>query len=88
MTSETAVEMARTAILLTLVLGAPVMLVSMAVGLVISIIQAVTQIQEQTLSFVPKLVVMLLVMLLTLPWAIGQMVEYSTNLIRNIPNSY
>jgi len=88
MTSDTAVELMRTAILLTLLLGAPVMVVSIAVGLLISMIQAVTQIQEQTLSFVPKIVVMLLVALLTLPWAITQMVEYSTTLIRNIPATF
>lgn len=87
MNSELAVELARTAIYLTLVLGLPVMVASIAVGLVVSILQAVTQIQEQTLSFVPKIVVMLLVSLLTLPWAIQRMVDYSTDLIRNIPNA-
>jgi flagellar biosynthetic protein FliQ len=87
MTIDHAVELARAAIFLTLLLGAPVMLVSMVVGLAISIIQAVTQIQEQTLSFVPKIMVMLLATLITLPWAIGQLVEYSTTLFRNIPSS-
>ena len=80
-----AVELARTAVMLTLLIGAPVMLMAVLVGLVISILQAVTQLQDQTLSFVPKIVAMLLTLLYVLPWAINQMVEYSTGLFRDIP---
>ena len=63
----------------------PVMLTAVVVGLVISIGQAVTQIQDQTISFVPKIVAMVLAILYTLPWITSLMVEYSTNLITNIP---
>lgn len=85
---DTAVDLARNATYLTLLIGAPVMGASIAVGLLISILQAVTQIQEQTISFVPKIVAMLLTMLLVLPWSINRMVEYSTNLIRDIPTTF
>ena len=87
MTTDQAVELARGAIAITLLLGAPVLLVSALVGLAISTLQALTQIQEQTLTFVPKVLVMLLTILFTLPWAIQQMVEYTVTLFRNIPSS-
>lgn len=85
MTPDSAVELAREAIILTLLVGAPVMLAAVVVGLAISILQAVTQVQDQTLSFVPKIVVMFLVLLYTLPWALTRMVEYSTELFQNMP---
>jgi flagellar biosynthetic protein FliQ len=84
----TAVDLARDATFLTLLLSAPVMLAAIFVGLFVSILQALTQIQEQTISFVPKILAMLLVMLYILPWGIDRLAEYSTNLIRNIPSSF
>jgi flagellar biosynthetic protein FliQ len=83
---DQAVELSRAAVMLTLLLSAPVMLVAVVIGLLISILQAVTQLQDQTLSFVPKIVAMLLATLYMLPWVMNQMVEYSTNLIQNIPS--
>lgn len=85
MNVDQAVELSRAAVMMILAVGAPVMIVAIAVGLVISIMQAVTQIQDQTLSFVPKIVAMLLTLLYLLPWTIQQMVEYSTELFNNIP---
>lgn len=87
MTVDTAVELCRNAIMLTLAVSLPVMLSAMVVGLIISIGQAVTQLQEQTLSFVPKLVTMVLVLLYTLPWALTLLVEYATHLYRGIPGT-
>ncbi len=87
MTADQAVELSRAAIMLTLQIGAPVMLTAVVVGLTISILLAVTQIQDQTISFVPKIIAMILAMLYVLPWVITQMVEYSTSLFRNIPSS-
>jgi len=87
-TVDQAVELIRGAILLTLMIGAPVMLIAVAVGLVISILQAVTQIQDQTISFVPKITAMLLTILYILPWVMNQMIEYSTNLILDIPSQF
>ena len=85
---EQAVELARDAVMLTLLLSLPIMGVAMLAGLLISIGQAVTQIQDQTLSFVPKIVLMLLTALLILPWSIGLIMEYSTNLYLEIPNLF
>ncbi len=88
MTVDQAIELIRGAILLTLMIGAPVMLIAVVVGLVISILQAVTQIQDQTISFVPKIAAMLLTILYILPWVMNQMIEYSTNLILDIPSQF
>ena len=82
---QQAVELSRAAIMLTLLVGAPVLIVAIAVGLVISILQAITQIQDQTLSFVPKIVAMLLALIYVLPWIMDQMIQYSVELFRDIP---
>lgn len=87
MNPQDAVDLGRQAVNVALVVGAPVLLSGMVVGLVVGLLQAITQIQEQTVSFVPKLVAMVLVLSLTLPWLISQMVEYSHDLIVNIPNT-
>ncbi len=62
------------------------LVVALAVGLVISIIQAVTQIQEQTLSFVPKLVAVAVTFIIALPWIIQIMVKYTSELFRSLPS--
>ena len=85
MTIDHAVELCREAVMLSLLLGAPVLAVAIAVGLVISILQAVTQLQDQTLSFVPKIVAMLLTLLYVLPWTLHELIDYSTVLFREIP---
>ena len=87
MTPDSAVELTRAAIFLALIISAPPLVASMLIGLIISMLQAVTQIQDQTISFVPKLIVMLLALLLTLPWTIHQLTEYTTVLFENIPFS-
>ena len=86
MDAQEAVDLSREAMRVTMLIGAPVLLAGMAVGLVVGLLQAVTQIQEQTVSFVPKLVVMVVVLSVTLPWLIDQMVQYSHDLIVNIPS--
>ena len=86
MDAQEAVDLSREAMRVTMLVGAPVLLAGMAVGLVVGLLQAITQIQEQTVSFVPKLIVMVLVLSFTLPWLINQMVQYSHDLITNIPS--
>lgn len=85
MNVDLAVEITRQAILLAVIVGAPVMLVAMLVGLVISLFQAVTQLQDQTLSFVPKILLMVGTVVVLLPWLIGQVVDYTHDLWTNIP---
>lgn len=87
MDPQSAVDLVREAIIMALVLSAPVLIVGMAVGLVVGLLQAVTQIQEQTLSFVPKVVAALAVLTVTMPWAVSRMVEYFRDLVENIPAS-
>lgn len=85
MDPQSAIDLGRQAIWISLIIGAPVLVVGMAVGLIIGLLQALTQIQDQTVSFVPKLVAMILVLSLCLPWLIQQLVDYSHDLIANIP---
>lgn len=78
-------EIGRQAIEATLVLSAPLLLAALLVGLIISIFQAATQINEQTLSFIPKLVVVFLVLLLAGPWMLSYITEYFQRLYTSIP---
>lgn len=80
------VDLARNAMLMALSLAAPMLLVALAVGLLVSILQAVTQIQEQTLAFVPKLAAVALVFLIGLPWMMQMAVKYTAELFRNLPS--
>ena len=77
-----AIEMMKVAMILSF----PVLLVSMIVGLVISIFQATTQINEMTLSFVPKLIAVAIVMILTAPWTMNNMIDFTTKTFKMIPN--
>jgi len=79
-------ELCRAAIMTALIIAAPVLSIAVFVGLAISIAQAVTQIQDQTVSIIPKIVVMLLTMLYVMPWSLSQLVEYSTRLFAGIPD--
>lgn len=85
MNVDSAVEMTRHAVMVSLIIGAPVMLIAMFVGLVISLLQAVTQLQDQTLSFVPKILAMVATILVLLPWLFGQLIDYTHELWKNIP---
>ena len=76
------VDLARNAIMLALLVAGPMLVVALLVGLTVSVLQAVTQIQEQTLAFVPKLVGVSAVFLLALPWILQLLVKYTTELFR------
>jgi flagellar biosynthetic protein FliQ len=69
-----------------LMISAPVLLVGLVVGVVISLLQAVTQVQEMTLVFVPKIVASLVVLVAALPWMINMLVSFTHHLFSNIPN--
>ncbi len=73
------------AIEMTLMLAAPLLLSALAIGLVVSIFQAATQINEQTLSFIPKLVGIFLVLVIAGPWMMTMMVDFIRRLFGNIP---
>lgn len=85
MTQALALELARKALIEALVLGAPLLGIAVVVGVGISVIQAVTQIQDQTLSFVPKLLAILGALLLGMSWMLQSLVNYTIELFRSIP---
>ena len=82
---EDAIDMGREAILMTLMIGSPILVTGLVVGLTVGLLQALTQIQEQAVSFVPKIVAMILTLSLVLPWLVARMVEYTRELIVGIP---
>ncbi|MBE7414842.1 MAG: flagellar biosynthesis protein FliQ [Deltaproteobacteria bacterium] len=86
MTPEFVTGIGKETITMILLISAPVLFAGMAVGLVISIFQAVTQIQEMTLSFVPKIITVLLVLLALAPWMMEVIVKYTSQIFTNIPN--
>lgn len=79
-------DLARGAVLHALMLAGPLLLVAVVVGLLVSVAQAVTQIQEQTIVFVAKLVAVSLVFLLMLTWMLQIAVRYTTELMRGAPS--
>lgn len=83
MTVDAVMEMATNALLLILEVSLPVLLVSLVVGLLISIFQTVTSIQEQTLTFVPKIVCVFLTLAILGGWMLTKMVEFTTQLWSN-----
>jgi len=85
MTPETIMSMGNQAIQVSLVLAAPLLLVALVVGLVISIFQAATQINEATLSFIPKLLAVFATMVIAGPWMLNQMLDYMRSLFMSIP---
>ncbi len=78
-------ELGRQALEVLLLVSAPMLLAALATGLVVSIFQAATQINEMTLSFIPKLVVMFATLLLAGPWMLSVLTDYMRRLIENIP---
>lgn len=85
MDADSVVAIGRQAMEVTMLLAAPILLASLAVGLLIAMFQAATQINEMTLSFVPKLIVVAIVMMATGPWLLRQITGFTTRLIENIP---
>lgn len=87
MDPQSAIDVTRDALYITTLISAPVLVAGVAVGLVIGLLQALTQIQEQTVAFVPKLVAMGVALAITLPWVLGQLVDYTENLFKSIPGT-
>lgn len=85
MTPESVMTLGRQGLELTLMLSAPPLLAALVIGLVVSIFQAATQINEATLSFIPKLVGMFVVLIITGPWMVTMMVDYIQRLFNSIP---
>jgi flagellar biosynthetic protein FliQ len=85
MTPEVAVDLFREGLWLTAMIVAILVVPSLVVGLMVAVFQAATQINEQTLSFLPRLLVMLLTLIWAGPWLVNRLMEFTTNLIHSIP---
>ena len=86
MNQDIVINLATGAMALAFKVALPLLGVGLVVGLVVSIFQAVTQIQEQTLTFIPKVVAMAVVIVVAGPWMLGQIVSYTQNLYESIPS--
>lgn len=85
MTPEFVIAFAKKAIVLTIYLSMPMMGLGLIAGLIISVFQAVTQIQEMTLTFVPKIIAVFLGLLFAAPWMLEELVSFTANILENIP---
>ena len=86
MTPDTVMTIAQRALEMTVLLAAPLLLVALSIGLLVGIFQAATQINEMTLSFIPKLIGMATALLIAGPWMLKQLVNYTRMLIESIPS--
>lgn len=84
MTEGMILEIVRRSILTIVIVASPVLLISMVVGLVVSIFQATTSIQDQTLTFVPKIMAIFLSLIIFGPWMLGRLLEFTTWLLEYI----
>ncbi len=86
MTPESVIHFGQQALYIAMLVGAPLLLTALAVGLVVGMFQAATQINEMTLSFIPKLLAMALVLVIAGPWMLRTLVDFTRNLIMNLPD--
>ncbi|MBZ4193215.1 MAG: flagellar biosynthesis protein FliQ [Candidatus Contendobacter sp.] len=86
MTPETIITLGQRALELAVLVSAPLLLTALVVGVLISLFQAATQINEMTLSFVPKLLALVIVLLLAGPWMLELLIDFTRNLMKDIPN--
>jgi flagellar biosynthetic protein FliQ len=85
MNTGEALDLGREALLMVLVIAGPIMGIGLIVGLAISLFQSMTQLQEQTLSFVPKIVAMVGIALVLVPWLAERLLEYTRDMLGNSP---
>ncbi|WP_428908651.1 flagellar biosynthesis protein FliQ [Niallia sp. Krafla_26] len=84
MTPETIIAIAEDGIWMVLLLSGPLLIIALVVGLIVSIFQATTQIQEQTLAFIPKIVAVLLGIVIFGPWMLSHMLSYTSDIFSNL----
>jgi flagellar biosynthetic protein FliQ len=87
MTNQTVLTIAQEALMITVLVSAPMLLTALLVGLVVSVFQAATQINEMTLSFIPKLIAMFAVLVVAGPWMLTMLIEYIQRLYSSIPQT-
>lgn len=79
---ESSIELIRQTLMITLKIAVPLLLAGMIIGLLISLIQSITSIQDQTLTFVPKIVGVILIAILLLPWIIGSILVFTAEMLQ------
>ena len=87
MTPESVIECGQHALYVAMLVAAPLLLTALTVGVLVGVIQAATQINEMTLSFIPKLIAMALVALITGPWMLRTLVQFTRHLIEGLPGA-
>ncbi len=85
MSAAMVIELIQRALIIGLMGSAPLLLTALVSGVVVSLLQAVTQVQEETLTFIPKLLAVALVLIITLPWMLRTLVEYLVESLRTLP---
>jgi flagellar biosynthesis protein FliQ len=80
-----AVQLVSRALIVALMVAAPLLVTALVIGVLVSLVQALTQIQEQTLTFIPKLVAITVVLLLCMPWMVRQLVQYIVSAFDLLP---
>jgi flagellar biosynthetic protein FliQ len=85
MTPELALELVRRAVALALTVAGPLLVTGLIVGIIVGLLQALTQIQEHTLAFIPKALAVASVLLLLFPWMVRQVVEYLVGILHSLP---
>ena len=86
MTPETVMGIGQHALVVTLMIAAPLLLTALAVGLLVGVLQAATQINEMTLSFIPKLLALAVVLVIAGPWMLRTLIDYTRHLIESLPS--
>lgn len=85
MTPDMVIKLAEQSIYTIIVISAPLLLIALAVGLLVSVFQAMTQIQEQTLAFIPKILAVFISLVLFGPWMLTTLLDYTRNLFEQLP---
>ncbi len=85
MTTQTAIDLTHNALMMALILTLPILAVSLVIGVLVSLFQAVTQINETTLSFLPKVAGVVGVLLILMPWMVRQLIDYTSTLFQGLP---
>lgn len=85
MTPDTVINLAKQSVYTIMIISAPMLLIALAVGLLVSIFQAMTQIQEQTLAFIPKIVAVFISIVVFGPWMLTILLDYTRDLFQNLP---
>lgn len=84
MSSEFVISLAQKGIMTTLLVAGPLLIIALIVGLLVSIFQATTQIQEQTLAFIPKIIAVLIALVVFGPWMLSQILSFTSNIFSNL----